>query len=93
MQKTFVGCLVSLLGVVAGGFVGGCLGLTAAYVSDRIGHHSCFEGACAYGALFVYLPIGVILGAAAGGLVPLVLARRRRELAAETQAASVPPEN
>ncbi len=55
----------AVLGAVAGAVVGILLGLLSVELFDI----SCFEGYCGFVVGFCFLPLGLLLGAAAGGVI------------------------
>ena len=71
----------ALLGVIAGAAVGLGAGLLLGVVISEATHMSCFEGACGYFAVAIG-GLGLLVGAIAGGVLAVWLARRRGKLSA-----------
>ena len=63
-------------GFFLGALVGGALGVGAGFVWTEIFHTSCFEGYCGMLVFFTFMPIGAIVGGAAGALALACLAGR-----------------
>jgi hypothetical protein len=60
--------LITIGGVVLGALAGGIAGVLLGSLSVELFNISCFEGFCGYVVGFCFLPLGLFLGAAAGGL-------------------------
>jgi hypothetical protein len=63
-------------GFFLGALVGGALGVGAGLLWTEIFHTSCFEGYCGMLVFFAFMPIGAIVGGAAGALALACLAGR-----------------
>jgi len=63
-------------GFFLGALVGGALGVGAGLLWTEIFHTSCFEGYCGMLVFFTFMPIGAIVGGAAGALALACLAGR-----------------
>lgn len=61
--------LVTLGGAALGAVVGTVAGILLGLLSVELFDISCFEGYCGFVVGFCFLPLGLLLGAAAGGFV------------------------
>lgn len=61
--------LRTLIGVALGALVGAAIGFVIGEVAIDLFDVSCFEGACGYLVVFVYVPLGVLIGAGGGGVI------------------------
>jgi hypothetical protein len=69
--------IATLLGVILGAALGACAGFFGGLMVANLTDMSCFEGACAYFALFVGLA-GLVVGAVAGGVFAVWRVNRRK---------------
>ena len=61
--------LTTLHGAVLGAIIGTALGLFVGDLAIRIFDISCFEGACGFAVVFLYMPAGFLIGAILGGII------------------------
>lgn len=60
--------LTTLAGAAAGAVAGAVVGILLGLASIELFDISCFEGYCGFVVGFCFLPLGLLLGAAAGGV-------------------------
>ena len=65
-MKTF---FMTLLGVGLGAVIGTLIGLGVGTLAVDFFDVSCFEGACGYAVVFLYAPVGLLIGAVLGGII------------------------
>jgi hypothetical protein len=71
--------LLALLGLIAGAFAGGLIGIGAGMLWVEIAHTSSREGAAGMLVFFGFMPLGVVIGAIAGAAWLGTIAMRRSQ--------------